>query len=536
MKATRRTHWLIFLSLLWLSTAVHASADVLFTLNGLEYSYIIPSRYSIFHNDPIDSTVVMVCGYETPDNFNSKQPLRIPGSVTHNGKTYQVKEIGDDALGGILSVKEIIVEEGIEKIGGGAFSACYYLESLYLPASVKEIETYLLFGCYNLKKVVVDPKNKYYDSRDNCNAIIDTKYNTLVAACANSTIPSSVKGIGGGAFAGFTNLEKFVIPEGIEYIWCDAFACCNNLKEIKLPESLRKINRDAFRNCNSLTSIFIPKNVKTVLSGSFSGCNNLTSIVVDKENKYYDSRLDCNGIIRTEDSTLIVACKTTRLVESILDLGSPFEGVSVHSIRFPKSVEEIHGFNLFGCRDVESLSVDPENPKYISPEGSNAILTKDGKVLVLGCRTTIIPAGVEEIGPEAFDNRCSDIVLALPEGLKKIKDSAFAYNKMTALVIIPSTVTEIEENAFGNCENLQAVQFLAPIEEIAPFTFHSCKKLSVINIPEGVKTIGSRAFQYCENLKNIHLPSTLEKIEEDAFEGCPCEESVKQFLNTRNLK
>ena len=102
----------------------------MFTINGLEYSYIIPSHYSIFHNDPIDSTIVMVCGYETPDSFNSKQPLRIPGSITHNGKTYQVKEIGDDALGGILPVKEIIVEEGIEKIGGGAFPGCPCEESV----------------------------------------------------------------------------------------------------------------------------------------------------------------------------------------------------------------------------------------------------------------------------------------------------------------------------------------------------------------------------------------------------------------------
>ena len=506
--------------------------DVLFTENGLEYSYILPSPFDM-NPEPIDSSIVMVCGYEKPDDFDSKQPLRILGSVIHNGRTYQVKEIKRGALEGILSVKEIVVEEGIERIGDNAFFGCYYLESIFLPASVRRVGTNLLLGCNNLKKIVVDPENKFYDSRDNCNAIIDTKRNSLEEVCPSTTIPSSVKEIGTSAFAGFTNLEKFVVPEGIEVIGLDAFAFCSNLKEIKLPESLRVIWTDAFRNCTSLESIFIPKNVYKLGSNPFAGCYSLTSIVVDKENKYLDSRSGCNGIIFTKDSALIVACKTTRLVESIKDIGSPFKGVAVHSIRIPKSVEHIHGDNLLDCTEVDTLTVAPDNPKYISPDGSNAILTKDGKELVLGCRTTKIPAGVEEIGFGAFSGRCTDIVLTLPEGIKTIYDAAFANNKSICMVTIPATITEIGNSAFCNCENLQAVQFLRPIEEIAPHTFNGCKNLTTINIPEGVKSIGSKAFAWCTKLKNVHLPSTLEVIEEDAFKDCPCEESVKRFLENK---
>ena len=501
--------------------------NVLFTLNGLEYSYILPNPFDM-NPEPIDSSVVMVCGYEKPDKFDSKKPLRIPGSVIHNGKTYRVKEIKRGALEGILSVKEIVVEDGIEKIGDNAFLSCYYLESLYLPASVKKIGNNVSLNCNNLKKVVVDSKNEIYDSRDNCNAIIDTKRNSLEEVCPSTTIPSSVKEIGTSAFAGFTHLEKFVVPEGIEVIRLDAFAFCSNLKEIKMPESLRVIGVDAFRNCTSLESVFIPKNVYKIEGNPFAGCYSLTSIVVDKENKYLDSRSGCNAIIDTRDSRLLAACKTTRIVEGIKDLCSGFEGVTVHAIRIPKSVEHIHGDNLFNCTEVDTLTVAPDNPKYISPEGSNAILTKDGKELVLGCRTTKIPAGVEEIGFDAFNGRCTDIALTLPEGIKTIDKGAFVNSKSICMVTLPSTVTEIGENAFSSCENLQAVQFKAPIEEIAPYAFYNCKNLTTINIPEGVKKICSGAFSWCTKLKNIHLPSTLEEIEEDAFKECPCEESLRK--------
>lgn len=507
--------------------------DVLFSENGLEYSYIVPSRFSIFNNAPIDSSAVMVCGYKKPDNFNSKQPLRIPGTVMHDGKTYQVKEIGKEALGGILSVKEIIVEDGIEGIGDNAFLGCFYLESISLPASVKRIDNNIFLSCNNLKKIVVDPKNEFYDSRDNCNAIIDTKRNSLEEACPRTIIPSSVKELGTSAFAGFTNLEKFVIPEGIEVLGLDAFAYCSNLKEIKLPESLRVIWTDAFRDCKSLESIFIPKNVHKVGCRPFARCYNLKSIVVDKGNKYHDSRLDCNAIINTSESILLAACKATQLAEGIKDLYCGFEGVAIHSIRIPKSIEHIYGGHLNGCTEVDTLTIDSQNPKYMSPEGSNAILTMDGKELVLGCRTTKIPAGVEKIGSEAFCGRCTDIALTLPEGIKTIDNTAFANNKSIRLVTIPSTVTNIGQSAFSNCENLQAVQFLSPIEEIAPHTFNGCKNLTTINIPEGVKKIWSGAFAWCSKLKNVHLPSTLEEIEEDAFTGCPCEESVKRFLKHR---
>ena len=529
MWVTKILHLTLFFTC-WMICTIQTYADVHFIENGFEYSSLIPGQCGQFCvKDTTDA--VMLKGYVSPYSFDSRQPLHIPASVVHNGKTYKVKEIGENALFGLPSVESIIFDEGIVKIDAYAICHCTNLKSVYIPASVNNIHNSLFLYCPNLTEIVVNPDNENYDSRDHCNAIIYD--DELIVGCNGTKIPDSVKEIGEYAFLCRNGLEEIIIPEGVISIGLCAFANCGSLRRVSLPSSLEEIKLDAFASCTSLDSIFIPKQVNNIYDNIFSGCTRLSSIVVDKENKYYDSRLDCNGIIRTKDSTLIAACKATRLVESIKDLYAGFDGVTIHTIRIPKSVKHISGGDFSGCKEIDNISVDPENPKYISPEGSNAILTKDGKELVLGCRTTIIPAGVEEINSEAFNGRCTDIALTLPEGIKTIDYAAFANNKSICTVTIPSTVTDIDIHAFSNCENLQAVQFLAPIEEIFPYTFCNCKNLSIINIPEGVKAIDTKAFEGCTNLKNIHLPSTLEEIEEGAFEGCPCEESVKRFIKQK---
>ena len=47
-------------------------------------------------------------------------------------------------------------------------------------------------GCDKLEKIVVSPENPYFDSRENCNAIIETAGNRLLVACGKSVIPEDV--------------------------------------------------------------------------------------------------------------------------------------------------------------------------------------------------------------------------------------------------------------------------------------------------------------------------------------------------------
>ncbi len=498
--------------------------DVCFTENGLIYSSVAPApcgHYLGRHG----KTDVMVRGYEPTLRFEAGQTtLRVPSTITHGDKTYNVVCVGKEAFVGLSTVEKIIVEDGIESIGSNAFACCPDLKSVYLPATLNGLGYSMFQESNNLKEIVIDPKCTNWESCEGSNAIMwGVEDNVeLLQGCSGTKIPASVKIIGNEAFSGCHSLERIVLPEGVEEIGYLAFSGCSSLKEIVLPESLKLIGQDAFEGCSSLTSIYIPKNVNTIAGYNvFNGCYRLTSIVVDKDNAFYDSRSHCNGIVRKSDSTLVATCPATIITKDIKRLnGGCFHGTPVHSLRIPRTLVSVTGECFSSCTEIDEIIVDSKNPYYMSPQGSNALLTKDGKTLVLGCRTTELPEGVEEIGDYAFAGRYSKRMLNLPVGVKTIGRGAFKRCNEINNVVIPSSVTTLSESAFSDCQRLHSVQVFAPLEVIRNCTFMGCPSLIAINIPESVREIGYCAFSGCTNLKNVHLPSAIERIGFDAFKDC----------------
>lgn len=470
-----------------------------------------------------DSISVALTDYQPSTVVEGKTLLHIPASVIHEGRTYHVVLIGPNAFHFLPVIEKIVVDEGIKTIASNAFEYCTSLKSIYLPASLKNVAQGIFGSCYNLKEIVVDPRNEHLDSRDNSNAIIDSDIDELVVACSATKIPSTVKSIASRAFYHCNTLEELVIPEGVEKIGRFAFYDCSQLKRVTLPQSLRKIDTGAFGRCNSLEAIYIPKNVCDIDERNvFQECYNLSSIIVDDANATYCSRPNSNAIVRKVDSTLIAACKTTVISENVKRLGPEcFFGTIKHSIRIPKSVIEISYTAFCKCDYIDTIIVDPENPVYMSPEENNAVLTKDGKTLVLGGCSTNIPDGIESIGDYAFVGRYPKTMLKIPEGVTAIEDGAFRDCNYISDVIIPSSVRWIGQSAFKDCCNLRSVQMTSPVEYIDSYTFSGCSRLSIISIPEGVKEISNWAFDNCTSLKYVHLPSSVKVVERDAFRNCP---------------
>ena len=100
--------------------------------------------------------------------------------------------------------------------------------------------------------------NPKYDSREGCNAIIETKSNTLIYGGKSTIIPESVTKIGNDAFDRCRSLESITIPESVEEIGECAFYNCESLKSVTLPESITKIGESAFDDCSALTAIYVP--------------------------------------------------------------------------------------------------------------------------------------------------------------------------------------------------------------------------------------------------------------------------------------
>ena len=224
-----------------------------------------------------------------------------------------VTEIGWGAFKGCTSLKSIVIPNSVTKIGEDAFLGCTSLESIVIPNSVTVIGGFTFSGCTSLESIQVDKSNPHYDSRNNCNAIIETSTNRIVRGCAKTTIPNSVTGIGSSAFSG----------------------------------------------CTSLESIDIPNSVTEIGGWAFRGCTSLESIQVDKRNAHYDSRNNCNAIIETSTNRLVSGCAKTTIPNSVTEIGSSaFCGcTSLESIDIPNSVTEIGSSAFCGCTSLESIDI-----------------------------------------------------------------------------------------------------------------------------------------------------------------------------------
>ena len=138
--------------------------------------------------------------------------------LDEDSKTAIVCSCNQEASGEII-IPKTIVRDGeiysVTKINSFAFEECWDITSITIPDSVTKIND-STFGYTALTSIVVDSNNKVYDSRNNCNAIIETASNTLIQGCGNTTIPDSVTKIGEYAFEDCTGLTSITIPKGID--------------------------------------------------------------------------------------------------------------------------------------------------------------------------------------------------------------------------------------------------------------------------------------------------------------------------------
>ena len=170
-----------------------------------------------------------------------------------------VTTIGEHAFAG-CNIPSVVISEGVTTIERGAFSSCP-IGALHVPSTLVSISPEnnafgegAFHNCSKLQSITVDEANPIYDSRDNCNALIETATNTLLKGCKNTIIPNNISIIGPKAFFSINELNSITIPNSVEQLETSAFAGCNSLMTIILPSNLTYIGVGAL-NCCGLTSI-----------------------------------------------------------------------------------------------------------------------------------------------------------------------------------------------------------------------------------------------------------------------------------------
>ncbi len=437
------------------------------------------------------------------------------------------------------SIKEVVISDGVTRIGDYAFYYCTSLNEITIPDSVTRIGYEAFYYCDSLTEITIP------DSVTHINRYTFYKCTSLTEV----TIGNSVTSIGYGAFEDCTSLTSITIPDSVTSIGDSAFSYCRSLTEITIPDSVTGIGYDAFSYCNSLTEITIPDGVTRIDDSAFYGCTSLTEITIPDS---VTSICDC----AFSYCTSLVEITIPDSVTSIGD--SAFSGcTSLADITIPDSVTSIGVGAFSDCDALESIVVQSGNPVYHS--AGNCIIETETKTLIVGCKNSIIPTdnSVTSIGNCAFYGCTSLAEVTIGNSVTSIGKYAFYGCTSLAEVTIGNSVTSIGGYAFYKCTSLAEITIPDSVASIGHYAFEDCTSLNKVNItdiaawykiefagyssnptyyakslylngqlitelniPDGVTSIGSCTFYNCTSLTEITIPDSVTSIGSSAFRGC----------------
>ena len=258
----------------------------------------------------------------------------------------RVTSIGNSAFSSCSGLTSIEIPNSVTSIGNSAFSSCSGLTSLAIGSGVASIGDNPFRSCGGLTSITVDVGNTVFDSRNNCNAIIQTSNNTLICGCKNTVIPNTVVTIGKYAFFGCKGLTSIEIPNSVTSIGSYAFSSCSDLTNVTIGNGVTSIGSSAFQSCSGITNMTIGNKVKKIGDYAFYGCSRLNDLVIPN---------------------------------SVTSIGTyAFYGCSgLTSLVLPSSVTSIGNY-AFSCENLTMLQVCNSTPititSYTFPYRTNTIL------------------------------------------------------------------------------------------------------------------------------------------------------------------
>lgn len=300
--------------------------------------------------------------------------IRGEGGMREYGDMYAADNSPWKENEGSARIRQVIIEEGVTRIGAYAFGWCENLTSISVPASLKTIGSGAFYD------------TAWYENQPDGLVYIGS---VLYAYKGSEQMPAGTK------------IEILAGTTGITDL---AFRRCENLVSIKIPASVISYGRNSFgytfRECKNLVDVELSPNCTELVNGMFEGCTALQSI-------------------RIPEGVSVISGSWP-----IGHMQSPFYGcTNLRSIEIPASMQTIEDGAFAGCDSLTALQIAPDNPHIIFENG--AVLSKDRKSFIcvvpaaVGSEYTV-PEGVERFAYRAFCG-CEQLkTLILPAGLQEV--------------------------------------------------------------------------------------------------------------------
>ena len=368
--------------------------------------------------------------YEISDYIGDLTELTLP--EYYSGKL--VTRIGQEAFRE-ASFENITFSNNLKQIDGRAFYESN-LVSIEIPASVTSISYDAFQRCYGLEKITVDPNNTIYDSRENCNAVIETATDKLIFGCQNTTIPDSIKIIGKYAFED-VSLKELVIPDGVIEVQAGAFSDCIYLNNVTLADSIKTFGESVFYRCVRLTSITLPQ---------------ITTIP--------DKMFDTSGL-----EAITIPTTVTQIGKKA------FSSTKITSINLNNQKIELGEGVFDSCRNL------------VTVEGFSGVTSLPRRVFYYCDKLTNITLSdqIKSIPEDAFTYCRALTSLTLPTSLTTIYNYAFL-NCMVESLILPQSVEIIYPYALSGASKLKTITIQNRLSSSAFSAITNCSTMETIYV------------------------------------------------------
>ena len=471
----------------------------------------------------------------------------------------------------ITSFDELQYFTGLTFLGSSVFHGCQNLVSVRIPKAVTAIGTGAFSGCSSLASMSVVSDNQIYDSRNGCNAIIETASNTLVAGCITTVIPDDIVSIGGYAFYGLPGLTSVVFPNLITSIEEGAYAGCTSLESLTVHATTPPVlGTDAFDGVNVSIPVYIPAGTLAAYQAA-EGWNNFTNFVeVGNIIDFADDNVkticvdnwDTNGDgeLSYEEAAAVTSLKRPNINQSVFkgnrDITSfdelqYFTGLTsimdyafehcenLTSIKIPntKRVIPIGNYAFEGCINLTSIEI----PSLVISIGRSAFAYCNRLASLTVWATT--PPDLEEGNEGVFANVNTSIPVYVPcEGLNAYQSYVyngnpgwggfqdfigtggtcpieFADEVVKAICVATETCWDI------NCDGELSYDEAAAVTDLGRVFKESLYNTNITSFDElqyfsGLTSIGDSAFRFCKSLTSVKIPASVTTIGKRAFQYC----------------